>query len=205
MFVYTIQPVVKLVWQPVWQRVWQPVVSCVQTFNRSSNRFDDRFDNRLYRVNGAWLFLFVRSSEPRIDVRTRRLQSAWWWWRTYAGSSTQSSTSHNTMCSEARWSASCAELRPSSADSLRHRPLANTAVSNDYYMGCILRTILPEDYNSPGDISPGIPITGRQTTAAWLYITVHTLSGENGTTPFLPLTLPNANRFSKLFHRQTWR
>jgi len=41
MFVYTIQPVVK--------PVWQPVVSCIQTFNRLLNRFD----KRLYRVNGA--------------------------------------------------------------------------------------------------------------------------------------------------------
>ena len=47
--VYTIQPVVKRVWQPV----WQPVVSCIQTFNRLSNQFDNRVHNRLYRVNGA--------------------------------------------------------------------------------------------------------------------------------------------------------
>jgi len=38
MFVYTIQPVVK--------PVWQPVVSCIQTFSRLSNPFD----KRLYRV-----------------------------------------------------------------------------------------------------------------------------------------------------------
>jgi len=50
MFVYTIQPVVKRIWQPVWQWVWQLVVSCIQTFTRLS----DRFDNRLCRVNGAW-------------------------------------------------------------------------------------------------------------------------------------------------------
>jgi len=36
--IYTIQPVVKL--------VWQLVVSCIETFNRLSNPFD----NRLYRV-----------------------------------------------------------------------------------------------------------------------------------------------------------
>jgi len=29
MFVYTIQPVVKQVWQPIWQPVWQPIVSCI--------------------------------------------------------------------------------------------------------------------------------------------------------------------------------
>ena len=40
--VYTMQLVVK--------RIWQPVVSCIQTFNRLSNRFNIR----LYRVNGAW-------------------------------------------------------------------------------------------------------------------------------------------------------
>jgi len=40
--VYTIQPIVK--------PVWQLVVSCIQTFNWLSNPFDNRFDNRLYRV-----------------------------------------------------------------------------------------------------------------------------------------------------------
>ena len=46
MFVYTIQPVVKLVVKPD----WQPVVLCIQTLNRLSNPFDSRFDKRLYRV-----------------------------------------------------------------------------------------------------------------------------------------------------------
>ena len=46
MFVYTIQPVVKL------------VVSCIQTFNRLSNQFDNWIDNRLYRVNGALECMF---------------------------------------------------------------------------------------------------------------------------------------------------
>jgi len=46
MFVYTIQPAVK--------PVWQPVVSCIQTFNLLSNRFD----NRLHHVNGAWGMYF---------------------------------------------------------------------------------------------------------------------------------------------------
>jgi len=59
MFVYTIQPVVK--------PVWQPVVSCIQTFYRLSNpfdnwlyrvysRFSNRCDNRLYCVNGVLQF-----------------------------------------------------------------------------------------------------------------------------------------------------
>jgi len=72
--VYTIQPVVKLVWQPV----GQPAASCKQTSNRLSyrlttgwmfvytynllsnrlsNHFDNRFDNRLYRVNGTLRYL----------------------------------------------------------------------------------------------------------------------------------------------------
>ena len=37
--VYTMQPVVK--------PVWQPVVSCIQTVNRLSKPFDNRFDNRV--------------------------------------------------------------------------------------------------------------------------------------------------------------
>ena len=43
--VYTIQPVVK--------RVWQPVECLYTQYNLLSNRFDNRFDNMLYRVNGT--------------------------------------------------------------------------------------------------------------------------------------------------------
>jgi len=74
MFVYTIQPVVKL--------VWQPVVSCIQTFNRFSNLFDNRFDNRLYHVynrlsnrlyNPVW-----QPVEWTAAVRSTRLSNGLW-------------------------------------------------------------------------------------------------------------------------------
>ena len=68
--VYTIQPVVKLVWQPVisciqninrlskrvWQPDWQPVE--LRTAVRST-RLLNRLDNRLYRVNGVLVFFWL--------------------------------------------------------------------------------------------------------------------------------------------------
>jgi len=46
--VYTIQPVVK--------RVWQPVECLYTRYNRLLNRLHHRLDNRLYRVNGLKRF-----------------------------------------------------------------------------------------------------------------------------------------------------
>jgi len=61
--VYTIQPVVK----PVWQTVEQPVVSCIQTFNRLSNQLYNRFGNRFCRVYGVSAFQSPWYGKPRFS------------------------------------------------------------------------------------------------------------------------------------------
>jgi len=53
--VYTIQPVVKLVWQTVNVCI-HDTRSCIQTFNRLSNPFDNR-------LNEQWLFVGSRPSD----------------------------------------------------------------------------------------------------------------------------------------------
>jgi len=105
--VYTIQPVVK--------PVWQPVVSCkrgltlvtlsfdnrfdkrlYRVYSRLSNRVDNRFDNQLYGVNGvsrcekyyirregAIMFERKQLNEDRMDLSCRN-------WKTYHASDSDS-------------------------------------------------------------------------------------------------------------------
>ena len=66
MFVYTIQLVVKQVWQPVWQ-----AVGCLFTqYSRLSIRLYNRFDNRLYRVNGVLRSAGVIREKSRLWANT---------------------------------------------------------------------------------------------------------------------------------------
>ena len=69
--VYTMQPVVK--------PVWQPVVSCIQTVNRLSKPFDNRFDKRLYRVHSRLSNRLYNRFDNRVErtvaVRSTRLSN----------------------------------------------------------------------------------------------------------------------------------
>ena len=81
MFVYTIQPFVKLVWQPCWTNscsyntVVKPGCTTGWMYTRY-NRLSNRFDNRLYRVNGA-LFTYKSFStqSTTISLCSRRYTS----------------------------------------------------------------------------------------------------------------------------------